>query len=73
MEGDVHVIPPIHLDKISTHALTWRATGYSQKTYDNMRNFYPRPHMEGDHLRGRLGGVLSDFYPRPHMEGDIVI
>ena len=35
-----------------------------------IRNFYPRPHMEGD--PGRVGRAAADrhFYPRPHMEGD---
>ena len=34
--------------RISTHALTWRATGGQNNDSDKPRDFYPRPHMEGD-------------------------
>ena len=37
------------------------------------RDFYPRPHMEGDRKGGRHADPLGDFYPRPHMEGDGLI
>ena len=35
-------------DMISTHALTWRATVALRTVINRGRNFYPRPHMEGD-------------------------
>ena len=34
------------------------------------RDFYPRPHMEGDLLLPRPAPGHRNFYPRPHMEGD---
>ena len=34
------------------------------------RNFYPRPHMEGDGAWPRPCAAPYYFYPRPHMEGD---
>ena len=39
-------------------------------SFVDSRNFYPRPHMEGDHYTGSGAGLSGDFYPRPHMEGD---
>ncbi len=36
------------LDVISTHALTWRATYCAPLSVCAQRDFYPRPHMEGD-------------------------
>ena len=39
--------------KISTHALTWRATRAEGTSYEHfVHNFYPRPHMEGDEVAG---------------------
>ena len=73
MEGDTSPFmchsgcPPI-----STHALTWRATGYYRLTDLNYGNFYPRPHMEGDALLPPAYPYRRNFYPRPHMEGDRV-
>ena len=40
--------------RISTHALTWRATSVPVRCRRRSMNFYPRPHMEGDGLDGRL-------------------
>ena len=37
-----------HPPAISTHALTWRATCRPFSWVAPIRNFYPRPHMEGD-------------------------
>ena len=34
--------------QISTHALTWRATGAARGGERQAVHFYPRPHMEGD-------------------------
>ena len=34
--------------RISTHALTWRATSATSTSVITCVNFYPRPHMEGD-------------------------
>ena len=57
--------------KISTHALTWRATKTWYTNNKDVANFYPRPHMEGDRSRPESSGTGQNFYPRPHMEGDI--
>ena len=43
-------IMPIARMIISTHALTWRATATRGGDVPEQYNFYPRPHMEGDHL-----------------------
>ena len=34
------------------------------------RDFYPRPHMEGDGIIVNRSTSSTNFYPRPHMEGD---
>ena len=44
---------------ISTHALTWRATLPSPTQSADQRDFYPRPHMEGDALKTYIEG--TDF------------
>ena len=36
----------------------------------SLADFYPRPHMEGDHFDVFTLPKCADFYPRPHMEGD---
>ena len=36
----------------------------------NVTDFYPRPHMEGDHSTMPITSNYRYFYPRPHMEGD---
>ena len=36
----------------------------------DVRDFYPRPHMEGDLYHRALEPGTGHFYPRPHMEGD---
>ena len=59
-----------HPLRISTHALTWRATLRYNYRNCNLQNFYPRPHMEGDNTLSRLWLSFPNFYPRPHMEGD---
>ena len=55
---------------ISTHALTWRATGTRRQFGDKIDDFYPRPHMEGDPATAVAKCSGRYFYPRPHMEGD---
>ena len=43
----------------------------SQAQYDALqRDFYPRPHMEGDQFPAFNIDAKANFYPRPHMEGD---
>ncbi len=81
-----------YVEFISTHALTWRATtttvisatlflflptpshGGRHELHHprglSQRNFYPRPHMEGDSAVIISITTMDDFYPRPHMEGD---
>ena len=74
MEGDaITVISTERSLDISTHALTWRATKGVKMPIKIIRDFYPRPHMEGD-ASGHLCAALryKYFYPRPHMEGDIL-
>ena len=39
---------------ISTHALTWRATVLLQTPSVPYKDFYPRPHMEGDDFQARI-------------------
>ncbi len=56
--------------EISTHALTWRATRQSAAGRFGRRDFYPRPHMEGDQPGAGKSAKRRNFYPRPHMEGD---
>ena len=34
------------------------------------RDFYPRPHMEGDVRKMSQQDAPGNFYPRPHVEGD---
>ena len=36
----------------------------------DVRDFYPRPHMEGDERYLPMRQCYPNFYPRPHMEGD---
>ncbi len=42
------VVAADFIGPISTHALTWRATPCPSSRNQQRRNFYPRPHMEGD-------------------------
>ena len=70
MEGDASFAIKRTKTLISTHALTWRATGYGGVGNKILADFYPRPHMEGDCLTPIAATALMDFYPRPHMEGD---
>ena len=35
------------------------------------KDFYPRPHMEGDFACSNSSFARAYFYPRPHMEGDL--
>ena len=56
--------------RISTHALTWRATPIRDWVESEIENFYPRPHMEGDTFNLSISLIACYFYPRPHMEGD---
>ena len=46
---------------ISIHALTWRATCFLAPLVHNKRDFYPRPHVEGDLQRWEvmIGGTIS--------------
>ena len=55
--------------RISTHALTWRATsvGFSFAT---RARFLPTPSHGGRQRQWSFPLPLSNFYPRPHMEGD---
>ncbi len=48
MEGDGKDPGAVGYVKISTHALTWRATAKADKIIKELWDFYPRPHMEGD-------------------------
>ena len=48
MEGDPEFVCLCNGFTISTHALTWRATGCLRLTGLTTIYFYPRPHMEGD-------------------------
>ena len=70
MEGDEPSCDSSTMSDISTHALTWRATGKDRRGEAGVENFYPRPHMEGDPDVVGAAAELADFYPRPHMEGD---
>ena len=54
---------------ISTHALTWRATGAGLASCFEVKNFYPRPHMEGDHNPLRLSPCPREFLPTPSHGG----
>ena len=74
MEGDGGNQPPASAGgKISTHALTWRATVGMAKLGRQGMDFYPRPHMEGDAATIKRDRRQTYFYPRPHMEGDSYI
>ena len=55
---------------ISTHALTWRATGSWSKRRRCAR-FLPTPSRGGRLLDMPLLDTRKDFYPRPHVEGDL--
>ena len=55
---------------ISTHALTWRATGSNRLT-KNITSFLPTPSHGGRPIGPQGEQGPKDFYPRPHMEGDI--
>ena len=70
MEGDAAIDAVNSYLKISTHALTWRATNDLGQTITTYGDFYPRPHMEGDITVYVPLWMSTDFYPRPHMEGD---
>ena len=48
LEGDPTQEEAVVEIRISTHALTWRATGINVSVQSEINNFYPRPHMEGD-------------------------
>ena len=43
-----HAKMMMYTKRISTHALTWRATGWCALPQGRAADFYPRPHMEGD-------------------------
>ena len=71
MEGDPPILDDAYTARISTHALTWRATcAGGHRNVVGRGNFYPRPHMEGDMVLMMDCLREVDFYPRPHMEGD---
>ena len=55
---------------ISTHALHTEGDLYRCDLRLHERDFYPRPHVEGDSGFGGLSWRLWDFYLRPHTEGD---
>ena len=71
MEGDLLVFEAFNKAKISTHALTWRATPikrdarfiYSISTH--ALTWRATVSVKSNARRGR------HFYPRPHMEGDL--
>ena len=54
---------------ISTHALTWRATWTRTAMSPAAENFYPRPHMEGDHVGGDNFFFGIKFLPTPSHGG----
>ena len=70
MEGDARRSIRAKPIIISTHALTWRATIPPCVHAAMSRDFYPRPHMEGDSRKAQRLAPALYFYPRPHMEGD---
>ena len=51
-----------HIDGISTHALTWRATGAVGTVPASQIHFYPRPHMEGDSKHAEVQACISAAY-----------
>ena len=55
---------------ISTNALHTEGDLYRCDLRLHERDFYPRPHIEGDSGFGGLSWRLWDFYLRPHTEGD---
>ena len=72
MEGDLTVFAPLLcVSKISTHALTWRATHHRAGIYAIS---VISTHALTWRATCRVGDTLyyiGDFYPRPHMEGDM--
>ena len=58
-----------NIKQISTHALTWRATGQHYPMADKRNHFYPRPHMEGDPVMRCDVGGLAGFLPTPSHGG----
>ena len=70
MEGDFNKMRCRAVsDRISTHALTWRATS-AGLIHSAVLLFLPTPSHGG---RLAALGVIrhnGNFYPRPHMEGD---
>ena len=71
MEGDAAIDAVNSYLKISTHALTWRATLFVQ-VFDLHREFLPTPSHGGRHTAPISVKGEVDFYPRPHMEGDLI-
>ena len=69
MEGDVIGLAPCMMSRISTHALTWRATPGTESNWNINQNFYPRPHMEGDIPPPARGGKNQQFLPTPSHGG----
>ena len=70
MEGDAFDSIFDTVYPISTHALTWRATGFQ------LRNYIDLPistHALTWRATAKADKIIKerwDFYPRPHMEGD---
>ena len=62
MEGDeVNTLAKLE-ELISTHALTWRATGKDLHLCIVFLYFYPRPHMEGDSKHAEVQACISAAY-----------
>ena len=57
-------------NKISTHALTWRATRGLYDRQPLATRFLPTPSHGGRLIRLKAQNKHLYFYPRPHMEGD---
>ena len=73
MEGDHLVGVKRGLIRISTHALTWRATFGGIFIVPHPPKFLPTPSHGGRPLALGVFFWAADFYPRPHMEGDAAV
>ena len=63
-------IVPSAYANISTHALTWSATGCAPTRKSEHRNFNSRTHVECDMTAPYVPISLPDFNSRTHVECD---
>ena len=70
MERDAELAESKKRSSISTHALTWSATGWQTKKEQSETNFNSRAHVERDVYQHFFKHQDDDFNSRAHVERD---